>query len=112
MDKVDVIVIGAGVVGLAIAAEVTEKYPQACIALFDKEQQFGWHTSSRNSEVIHAGMYYPTNSLKAKVCVEGKEMLYRFCDQYAIPYQRIGKLIIAREARRFPTSRKSPGRVN
>ena len=49
MDKVDVIVIGAGVVGLAIAAEVTEKYPQACIALFDKEQQFGWHTSSRSS---------------------------------------------------------------
>ena len=102
MDKVDVIVIGAGVVGLAIAAEVTEKYPQACIALFDKEQQFGWHTSSRNSEVIHAGMYYPTNSLKANVCVEGKEMLYRFCDQYAIPYQRIGKLIIAREASEIP----------
>jgi len=55
MDKVDVIVIGAGVVGLAIAAEITEHYPQACLALFDKEQQFGWHTSSRNSEVIHAG---------------------------------------------------------
>ena len=97
MDKVDVIVIGAGVVGLAIAAEITEQYPQACIALFDKEQQFGWHTSSRNSEVIHAGMYYPTNSLKAKICVDGNPLLYSFCNQHSIPHQRIGKLIIARE---------------
>ena len=97
MDKVDVIVIGAGVVGLAIAAEITAKYPEACLAVLDKEQQFGWHTSSRNSEVIHAGMYYPTNSLKARICVEGNPLLYSFCNQYGIPYQRIGKLIIARE---------------
>ena len=97
MDKVDVIVIGAGVVGLAIAAEITGRHPEAGVAVFDKEQQFGWHTSSRNSEVIHAGMYYPTNSLKAKICVEGNPLLYSFCNQHSIPHQRIGKLIIARE---------------
>lgn len=97
MDKVDIIIIGAGVVGLAAAAELTAKNPQASIALLDKEQQFGWHTSSRNSEVVHGGMYYPTNSLKAKLCVEGRPLLYEFCDRYAVPYQKIGKLIIARE---------------
>ena len=85
MDKVDVIVIGAGVVGLAVAAELTTKHPQASIAVLDKEQQFGWHTSSRNSEVVHGGMYYPTGSLKAKLCVEGRPLLYEFCEKYAIP---------------------------
>ena len=97
MDKIDIIVIGAGVVGLASAAELSRKFPEACIGVLEKEQQFGWHTSSRNSEVIHAGMYYPTGSLKAKLCVEGRPLLYEFCDQRKIPYQKIGKLIIARE---------------
>ena len=102
MDKVDVIVIGAGVVGLAVAAELTAKKPQASIAVLDKEQQFGWHTSSRNSEVVHGGMYYPTGSLKAKLCVEGRPLLYEFCEKYAIPHQKIGKLIIAREESEIP----------
>lgn len=102
MDKVDVIIVGAGVVGLAAAAELTAKYPQASIAVLDKEQQFGWHTSSRNSEVVHGGMYYPTNSLKARLCVEGRPLLYEFCDKHAVPYQKIGKLIIAREEAEIP----------
>ena len=97
MDKIDILIIGAGVVGLASAAELSRKFPDACIGVLDKEQQFGWHTSSRNSEVVHAGMYYPTGSLKAKLCVEGRPLLYEFCDQKKIPYQKIGKLIIARE---------------
>lgn len=97
MDKIDIIVIGAGVVGLATAAELCRKYPEHVIGVFDKEQQFGWHTSSRNSEVVHGGMYYPTGSLKAKLCVEGRALLYEFCDQHQIPYQKIGKLIIAPE---------------
>lgn len=102
MDKIDVIIIGAGVVGLATAAELCRQFPGACIGVFDKEQQFGWHTSSRNSEVIHGGMYYPTGSLKAKLCVEGRHLLYEFCEQYQIPHQRIGKLIIAREDSEIP----------
>ena len=102
MDKIDIIVIGAGVVGLASAAELSRKFPDACIGVFDKEQQFGWHTSSRNSEVMHAGIYYPTGSLKAKLCVEGNPLLYEFCDKRHIPYQKMGKLIIAREESEIP----------
>ena len=97
VDKLDVIVIGTGVIGLAVAAELTRKYPKMSIGVMDKEQQFGWHTSSRNSEVVHGGMYYPTGSLKAKLCVEGRPLLYEFCEKHAVPHQRIGKLIIARE---------------
>lgn len=103
MDKVDVVVIGAGVIGLAIAAELTRQKPQASIIVMDKEQQFGWHTSSRNSEVVHGGMYYPTDSLKASLCVEGRVLLYEFCEKYNIPHQRIGKLIIAREESEIPS---------
>lgn len=97
MDRVDVVVIGAGIVGLSVAAELTGRNPDQSVVVLDKEQQFGWHTSSRNSEVIHGGMYYPTGSLKAKLCVEGRPLLYDFCEKYQIPHQRIGKLIIARE---------------
>jgi len=103
MDKVDVIVVGAGVIGLAVAAELTKQKPQASVVVMDKEQQFGWHTSSRNSEVVHGGMYYPTDSLKARLCVEGRPLLYEFCEKYAIPHQRIGKLIIAREESEIPS---------
>ena len=102
MDKVDVIVVGAGVIGLAVAAKLTEQNPQASIVVMEKEQQFGWHTSSRNSEVVHGGMYYPTDSLKAKLCVEGRPLLYEFCEKYAVPHQKIGKLIIAREESEIP----------
>lgn len=65
------------------------------IALVEKHDSFGLETSSRNSEVIHAGIYYPTGSLKARLCVEGKELLYDFCRQYSIPHRQIGKLIVA-----------------
>ena len=102
MDKIDIIVIGTGVVGLSTAAELCRKFPAAVVGVFDKEQQFGWHTSSRNSEVIHAGMYYATDSLKAKLCVEGRQLLYSFCEQHKIPHQRIGKLIIARDESEIP----------
>ena len=97
MDQVDVIIIGAGVAGLSVAARITRDFPGLATVVLDKEQQFGWHTSSRNSEVIHGGMYYPTGSLKAQLCVEGRPMLYEFCEKHNVPHQRIGKLIIARE---------------
>src|SRR3989339_412037 len=93
MDKVSVTIIGAGVVGLAIAAELSKKYTD--IVLLEKENSFGQGTSSRNSEVIHAGIYYPKDSLKAKLCVEGNKLLYSFCQKNNIPHVRLGKLIVA-----------------
>lgn len=93
MDRVKVVVIGAGVVGLAIAYELSKKFSD--IVVLEKEKSFGQHISSRNSEVIHAGIYYPKNSLKAKLCVEGNKLLYAFCDENSIPCKKLGKLIVA-----------------
>ncbi|MHC1758258.1 MAG: NAD(P)/FAD-dependent oxidoreductase [Negativicutes bacterium] len=97
MEHVDVIIVGAGVVGLAVAAELSQSLSDQEIMLMDRHPKFGQDTSSRNSEVIHAGMYYPPNTLKAKLCVEGNPLLYEFCDRFHVPYERLGKLIIARE---------------
>jgi len=93
MDKVDVIIVGAGVVGLAIAAKLAQQFNN--VLIIDKNASFGEETSSRNSEVIHAGIYYPQNSLKAKLCVQGKAMLYRYCQERHIPVNKIGKLLVA-----------------
>lgn len=86
-------IIGAGVVGLAIAVKLSENTDS--IFLIERNKLFGQETSSRNSEVIHAGIYYPQGSLKAKLCVAGKKKLYSFCDQYEVPYSQCGKLIVA-----------------
>ena len=95
MDRFDICIAGAGVVGLAIAHRLLEAFPKASIVLTEQESGFGQHTSSRLSEVIHAGIYYAPGSLKARLCVEGKEALYAFCDKYRVPYRRIGKLILS-----------------
>ncbi|MDH7478471.1 MAG: NAD(P)/FAD-dependent oxidoreductase [Syntrophomonadaceae bacterium] len=95
MEKTDILIIGAGVVGLAVAAEISRRFPGNSIVLTERHGQFGQETSSRNSEVIHAGIYYPTGSLKAKLCVEGNTRLYQFCHQWGIPHRRLGKLIVA-----------------
>ena len=93
MDQVDVIVVGAGVVGLAIAAEMSAHHSNTLVV--DQHSDIGQETSSRNSEVIHAGLYYPEDSLKAQLCVEGKHRLYQHCESYKVNHQRIGKLLIA-----------------
>ncbi|MCJ8320545.1 MAG: NAD(P)/FAD-dependent oxidoreductase [Colwellia sp.] len=93
MDKVDAIIIGAGVIGLAVAARLS--YFLSNVVVIDKNLHFGEETSSRNSEVIHAGIYYPQHSLKAKLCVEGKKKLYQYCQQRHIPFNPIGKLLVA-----------------
>ncbi|MFO7619820.1 MAG: NAD(P)/FAD-dependent oxidoreductase [Bacteroidales bacterium] len=89
----DITVIGAGVVGLAIAEKLSGRFNN--LFLIEKHPTFGQETSSRNSEVIHAGIYYPEGSLKARLCVEGKELLYDYCRKYDIPFNRCGKLIVA-----------------
>jgi L-2-hydroxyglutarate oxidase LhgO len=89
----EITIIGAGVIGLAIAEELSSKY--AGLFLLEKHLTFGQETSSRNSEVIHAGIYYPNGSLKAKFCIEGKVLLYDYCRKYDIPFNNCGKLIVA-----------------
>ena len=91
----DIIIIGAGVVGLAIAHELSNQYEK--ILLIEKESTFGRHISSRNSEVIHSGIYYEPNSLKAKLCSKGNILIYDFVKKYQIDYQNCGKIIIASE---------------
>lgn len=93
MEKVDVTIIGAGVIGLAIANRLSANDKD--IFVVEKEQSFGKGISSRNSEVIHAGIYYPSGSLKAKACAEGNRMLYEFCQNNKIPFKKLGKLIVA-----------------
>ena len=97
MDRFDICVAGAGVVGLAIAYQISSSpaYANASIVLLEKEKSFGQITSSRNSEVIHAGIYYATDSLKAKLCAAGKELLYEHLQKFNLPYNKLGKLIVA-----------------
>ena len=93
LAELDVAIIGAGVIGLAIANEIAQQERE--VFVFEKNRTFGLETSSRNSEIIHAGIYYPEDSLKAKFCVEGKELLYELCDKHGIGYKRLGKVIVA-----------------
>ena len=97
IDHFDVAIIGAGVVGLALAQRLSEDKFMANrrIVLLDQESSFGQHISSRNSEVIHAGIYYPSGTQKARLCVRGKELLYEHCQRYSVPHRRLGKLIVA-----------------
>lgn len=90
---VQITIIGSGVVGLAIASRLSEKFDN--IFVIEKHKRFGQETSSRNSEVIHSGIYYQQDSLKAKLCVKGKEMLYKLCREEDIPHNNCGKLIVA-----------------
>jgi len=99
MDKVDAVVIGAGVVGLAIGRALALRGLETVV--LERANAIGTGTSSRNSEVVHAGIYYPTGSLKARLCVAGREQLYAYCESHGIAHRRCGKLIVAtREAQR------------
>lgn len=100
MDHIDCIVAGAGVVGLAIAREMAQRGMDTLI--LEAENAIGTGISSRNSEVLHAGIYYPAGSLKARLCVAGREKLYRYCQERAVPHARCGKLIVATNAGQEP----------
>ena len=93
MLQIDVAVIGGGVTGLASALAIAER--GASVALLEREPKPGRATSTHNSGVIHAGLYYPTGSLKAKLCVEGRDRLFEFCPKHRVPHARCGKLVIA-----------------
>ena len=96
MDRIQTIVLGAGVVGLAVARQLALEGRE--VLLLEAADAFGTGTSSRNSEVIHAGIYYPQGSLKAKLCVAGRKLLYAYCQERHIPHKQCGKLIVATSA--------------
>ncbi|MEU4340453.1 L-2-hydroxyglutarate oxidase [Nocardia sp. NPDC023852] len=91
----DVAVVGAGIVGLAVAREMLSRRPAARLIVIDKERAVARHQTGRNSGVVHGGIYYTPGSLKARLCVEGARLMYDYCDEHAIPYERCGKLIVA-----------------
>lgn len=95
MVKVDITIIGGGVVGCAIAYELSKFYPEREIVLLEKNPGLGEEQSSRNSGVIHSGIYYDNAPLKRKFCIEGNKLLYSFCQQYNIPCVKTGKFIVA-----------------
>lgn len=99
MDRVDCVVVGAGLVGLAAARALALAGRE--VVILEAESAIGTHTSSRNSEVIHAGIYYPRGSLKATACLRGRERLYAYCAQHGVPHRRCGKLIVATDERQL-----------
>src|SRR4030088_2888342 len=104
VDTVDCVVIGAGVVGLAVARRLAQQGLETLV--LEAEAEIGTGISSRNSEVIHAGIYYPTGSLKARLCLSGREQLYAYCASHGIAHKRLGKLIVASEPAQIPALQK------
>ncbi len=100
MEDVDAVVIGAGVVGLACARALARAGRE--VLVLEREHAFGTATSARNSEVIHAGLYYPTGSLRARLCVQGRSLLYDFCATHQVAHRRCGKLVLACAADELP----------
>ena len=101
MERVDCVIIGAGVVGLAVARSMALAGRE--VIVLEAADAIGTHTSSRNSEVIHAGIYYPPGSLKARSCVQGRQLLYRYCEEHGVEHRRCGKLIVATAQSQIPT---------
>src|ERR671932_1354959 len=95
MRSYDVVVVGAGIVGLAVARELGHRHSGLKLAVLDKEAKVGQHQTGHNSGVIHSGIYYTPGSLKARLCVEGSRNLYAYCDEKGIPTDRCGKVIVA-----------------
>ena len=98
----DVVVVGAGVVGLATARALAQRRPGLSIAVLDKEQRVGAHQSARSSGVIHRGVYYAPGSLKARLCGAGAAELSAYCDERGIPVLRCGKVVVATDAAEIP----------
>ena len=100
MDEVEAVVIGAGVIGLAVARTLALAGRE--VIVLERAYTIGFETSSRNSEVIHGGLYYPAGSVKAQSCVEGRERLYAYCREHGVPHAQLGKLIVATSEAEIP----------
>ena len=100
--KYDIIIIGAGIVGLATALKIKEKSPQKKLLIIDKEDEVAEHQTGHNSGVIHSGLYYKPGSLKATNCLSGYNMLIDFCQQHDVPYDLCGKVVVATSKKEIP----------
>lgn len=98
----DIIVVGGGIVGLAVAREILSRWPETKLAVLEKEVELGQHQTGHNSGVIHSGIYYAPGSMKAIACVAGAEALKRYCDRKQIPYKMVGKVIVATDEEELP----------
>lgn len=98
----DIVIVGAGIVGLATALALSERRPAAQIVILEKEADVARHQTGHNSGVIHAGIYYKPGSLKARLCVEGARRMMAFCEEYGVPYARVGKVIVATTTEELP----------
>ena len=101
-QKFDIGIIGGGIVGLATAMALREKFPNSTLAVLEKESELANHQTGNNSGVIHAGIYYKPGSYKAKLCVEGGRLMTQFCEANGVPYERCGKLIVATSEKELP----------
>ncbi len=101
-SRCDIVIIGGGIVGLAVALEITKRFPRLRLLLLEKEDRVGQHQSSHNSGVIHSGVYYKPGSQKARLCVEGARAMIEFCRAHDIPHQVCGKVIVAIRQEEFP----------
>jgi (S)-2-hydroxyglutarate dehydrogenase len=95
--EVGLAVVGAGIIGLAVARELSARRPGLSVAVLEKEAEVGFHQTGHNSGVIHAGIYYAPGSLKARLCVAGARELYEFCEEHGVAHERCGKVIVARD---------------
>src|SRR5213080_3825966 len=102
MSECDVAVVGAGIIGLAVARELLLRRADLRVHVLEKEHEVGFHQTGHNSGVIHAGIYYAPGSLKAKLCTEGARELYAYCEEHGVPHERCGKVIVAAEASELP----------
>jgi L-2-hydroxyglutarate oxidase LhgO len=94
-ERADAVVVGAGILGLAVARELLQRQPRLDLVVLEKEAEIAQHQTGHNSGVIHSGIYYAPRSLKARLCKEGQELLYSYCDERGIEYERCGKVIVA-----------------
>lgn len=101
-EKYDFLIVGAGIMGLSVAKELKERFPSAKIAIIEKEMNIGMHASGRNSGVLHSGVYYPKDTLKAKVCADGARKMIAFAKEHNIPCETLGKIIIATSEDELP----------
>ena len=102
-NNYDIVIVGAGILGLSVAREILSTRPKLKIRVLEKEIGLGYHGSGRNSGILHSGIYYPEQSLKAKFCADGAKMLADFCYEFKLPIERIGKVILSTRIKDDPT---------